>query len=115
MVLLVLAFVKVDVKDDDFRSRAWMTTGEDATDPTLLPSTKNLSVVEIQTLQKAIANQTVSRKTGKTLDRMRTSVEYLPLSPTRSPLMNRYTDREIDIEKERQTEKGERKENETGT
>src|SRR6218665_2280465 len=96
MVLLVLAFVKVDVKDDDFRSRAWMTTGEDATDPTLLPSTKNLSVVEIQTLQKAIANQTVSRKTGKTLDRMRTSVEYLPLSPTRSPLMNRYTDREID-------------------
>lgn len=93
-MLLLLMILKVVVENDDLLSTAGMMTEKNASrtstpvsaTQTNLPPTKNLSVEEIETLQKAMANKTVSRKT---FSNKRTRVKHLPLLPTRCPVMNR--------------------------
>lgn len=78
---------KVVVENDDLLLRAGMMNGKDASrmstpvsaTETILPPTKNLSVEEIETLKKAMANKTVSRKT---FFNKRTRVKHLPLPST---------------------------------
>lgn len=94
MLLLLLMILKVVVENDDLLLRAGMMNGKDASrmstpvsaTETILPPTKNLSVEEIETLKKAMANKTVSRKT---FFNKRTRVKHLPLPSTRSFVTNR--------------------------